>query len=62
MILQISTPIVEHSGLFTRTLGMQTDIVSKEMYLFEDRSGNKLTLRPEGTAGKNMLKMNKYST
>ena len=47
---QISTPIFEDSELFVRTVGEATDIVSKEMYAFEDRSGRSLTLRPEGTA------------
>ena len=47
---QIDTPIFEDSELFVRTVGEATDIVSKEMYTFEDRSGRSLTLRPEGTA------------
>jgi histidyl-tRNA synthetase len=47
---QIETPIFEDSELFVRTVGEATDIVSKEMYTFEDRSGRSLTLRPEGTA------------
>src|SRR3954468_1577707 len=47
---QIDTPIFEDSDLFVRTVGEATDIVSKEMYIFEDRSGRSLTLRPEGTA------------
>src|SRR5256714_5423796 len=47
---QIETPIFEDSELFARTVGEATDIVSKEMYTFEDRSGRSLTLRPEGTA------------
>ena len=47
---QIETPIFEDSELFVRTVGEATDIVSKEMYSFEDRSGRSLTLRPEGTA------------
>lgn len=46
-----STPIVEHTNVFTRTLGDTSDIVSKEMYTFNDKGGNSLTLRPEFTAG-----------
>jgi len=48
---QIRTPIVESTDLFVRSIGEVTDIVEKEMYSFEDRlNGEKLTLRPEGTA------------
>lgn len=48
----VRTPIVEPTGLFARALGQVTDIVEKEMYSFEDaKNNNKLTLRPEGTAG-----------
>jgi histidyl-tRNA synthetase len=47
---QIETPVFEDTGLFIRSVGEETDIVQKEMYTFEDRGGNKLTLRPEGTA------------
>lgn len=47
---EIHTPIFEHSGVFKRTLGENSDIVHKEMYSFNDRSDNELTLRPEGTA------------
>lgn len=47
---EIHTPIFEHSGVFKRTLGEDSDIVHKEMYSFMDRSDNELTLRPEGTA------------
>ncbi|MEN6430397.1 MAG: histidine--tRNA ligase [Coriobacteriales bacterium] len=47
----IYTPLFEHTEVFTRGIGEATDIVSKEMYTFEDRSGRSLTLRPEGTAG-----------
>ncbi len=46
----ISTPIVEDSHVFLRTVGDESDIVSKEMYLFDDRGGDHLALRPEGTA------------
>ncbi|PPR76556.1 MAG: Histidine--tRNA ligase [Alphaproteobacteria bacterium MarineAlpha2_Bin1] len=48
---EISTPIIEYSEVFEKTLGESSDVVSKEMYKFKDRSGNNLTLRPEGTAG-----------
>ena len=48
---QIRMPIVEQTDLFKRTIGEVTDIVEKEMYTFEDRNGESLTLRPEGTAG-----------
>ena len=48
---QIILPIVEHASLFHRGVGEQTDIVQKETYDFEDRNGDHLTLRPEGTAG-----------
>ena len=44
-------PIVEYAALFVRGLGEVTDIVEKEMYVFEDRNGEKLALRPEATAG-----------
>ena len=47
---EISTPIFEFTEVFKRTLGDASDIVNKEMYTFSDRSGDELTLRPEGTA------------
>jgi histidyl-tRNA synthetase len=47
---QIRTPIVEKSALFSRSIGEVTDIVEKEMYSFEDRNGDSLSLRPENTA------------
>ncbi|MBU3691978.1 MAG: histidine--tRNA ligase [Candidatus Nanopelagicaceae bacterium] len=47
----IELPIFEDTELFTRGVGESTDVVSKEMYTFEDRGGRSLTLRPEGTAG-----------
>jgi len=47
---RIDTPTFEDTGLFTRSVGEGTDIVEKEMYTFQDRGGNSLTLRPEGTA------------
>ncbi|MFK8022125.1 MAG: histidine--tRNA ligase [Pseudomonadales bacterium] len=48
---EIRLPIVEVSDLFARSIGEVTDIVEKEMYTFEDRNEQKLSLRPEGTAG-----------
>ncbi|MCD6413902.1 MAG: histidine--tRNA ligase, partial [Elusimicrobia bacterium] len=47
---EIKTPIFEDTSLFERTIGKETDIVKKQMYNFEDKSGRPLTLRPEGTA------------
>lgn len=47
----IRLPIVEKTQLFARSIGEVTDIVEKEMYTFDDRNGDSLTLRPEGTAG-----------
>ena len=47
---ELRTPIVESTDLFKRSIGEVTDIVEKEMYTFEDRNGDSLTLRPEGTA------------
>jgi histidyl-tRNA synthetase len=46
-----STPIFEETAVFARTLGETSDVVSKEMYTFQDRGGDSITLRPEGTAG-----------
>jgi histidyl-tRNA synthetase len=48
---EIRMPVVEQTDLFRRSIGEVTDIVEKEMYTFEDRNGDSLTLRPEGTAG-----------
>lgn len=48
---QIETPVIEDADLFARGVGDATDIVEKEMYVFEDRGGDRLALRPEGTAG-----------
>lgn len=48
---EVALPVVESVDLFARTLGEQSDVVGKEMYVFDDRSGNALALRPEGTAG-----------
>ena len=47
----IETPVFESTDVFKRTLGNTSDIVTKEMYTFEDKGGDSLTLRPEGTAG-----------
>ncbi len=48
---EVATPIFEFTEVFKRTLGDASDIVTKEMYTFESRSGEEITLRPEGTAG-----------
>jgi histidyl-tRNA synthetase len=48
---EIRFPIVEKTELFKRSIGEITDIVEKEMYTFDDRNGDSLTMRPEGTAG-----------
>lgn len=48
---QIETPIFEHLELFQKNIGESTDIIQKEIYNFEDKSGRKIALRPEGTAG-----------
>jgi histidyl-tRNA synthetase len=48
---RIDTPIIEEAQLFVRSVGKSTDIVDKEMYVFEDRDGTRVALRPEGTAG-----------
>ena len=48
---EIRLPIVEYTPLFKRAIGEVTDVVEKEMYTFDDRNGESLTLRPEGTAG-----------
>ena len=47
----IETPVFEFTEVFQRTLGETSDVVTKEMYTFEDKGGDSLTLRPEGTAG-----------
>jgi len=47
---EIRTPILEKTELFKRSIGDVTDIVEKEMYSFEDRNGDRLSLRPENTA------------
>jgi histidyl-tRNA synthetase len=48
---ELRFPLLEKTELFARSIGASTDIVEKEMYSFEDRNGESLTLRPEGTAG-----------
>ncbi|HZD18316.1 MAG TPA: histidine--tRNA ligase, partial [Actinomycetota bacterium] len=48
---RVETPTFEHTEIFARGVGESTDIVTKEMYTFEDKGGRSLTLRPEGTAG-----------
>jgi histidyl-tRNA synthetase len=48
---EIRLPLVEKTELYARSIGQVTDIVEKEMYTFEDRNGDSLSLRPEGTAG-----------
>ncbi len=48
---EIETPIFEFTEVFSRNLGETSDVVTKEMYCFQDRGGESLTLRPEGTAG-----------
>lgn len=48
---EIRVPMVESTDLFTRAIGQTTDVVEKEMYAFDDRNGDSLSLRPEGTAG-----------
>ena len=47
---EIRTPVFEHTELFVRSIGDETDVVSKEMYTFEDKGGRSITLKPEGTA------------
>ena len=48
---RVEVPVLEHSDVFARTMGETTDVVSKEMYSFEDKSGESVTMRPEFTAG-----------
>lgn len=50
-IKEIRTPVFEHTELFLRGVGETTDVVTKEMYTFEDKGGRSITLKPEGTAG-----------
>ena len=49
-VREIRTPVFEHTELFVRSIGDGTDVVSKEMYSFEDKGGRSITLKPEGTA------------
>lgn len=48
---RVQVPTIEQTGVFSRSIGETTDVVSKEMYTFEDRGGESITLRPEFTAG-----------
>ena len=48
---RVEVPTIEQTSVFARTIGETTDVVSKEMYSFEDRGGESITLRPEFTAG-----------
>ena len=48
---EIRTPVFEHTELFARGVGQTTDVVQKEMYTFDTKGGESVTLRPEGTAG-----------
>ncbi|WP_052507526.1 histidine--tRNA ligase [Desulfonatronovibrio magnus] len=48
---EVRIPVLEHTELFARSIGQETDVVQKEMYTFPDRKGRSLTLRPEATAG-----------
>ncbi|HZC37110.1 MAG TPA: histidine--tRNA ligase, partial [Sphingomicrobium sp.] len=48
---RVEVPAIEHTAVFARSIGETTDVVSKEMYSFEDRGGESITLRPEFTAG-----------
>lgn len=48
---EVRLPLIESTSLFARSIGSSTDIVEKEMYTFDDRNGDSLSLRPEGTAG-----------
>lgn len=48
---EVRIPVLEHTELFARSIGQETDVVQKEMYTFPDRKGRSLTMRPEATAG-----------
>jgi len=48
---RVEVPVIEHTSVFARSIGETTDVVAKEMYSFEDRGGESITLRPEFTAG-----------
>ncbi|EKD41792.1 MAG: Histidyl-tRNA synthetase, partial [uncultured bacterium] len=47
---EIRTPILENTNLFVRSIGTETGVVQKEMYTFDDKGGDSVTMRPEGTA------------
>lgn len=61
---EIRTPILEHTELFVRSVGSETDIVKKEMYTFLDKKGRSLTLRPENTAAvmRSVIEHNLYDS
>lgn len=63
-VKQIRTPVFENAELYLRSIGDDTDIVGKEMYIFEDKGGRKMALRPEGTAGvvRSVIENNIYET
>src|SRR4028119_658056 len=48
---RVEVPVIENTAVFARTIGETTDVVSKEMYTFDDKSGESVTLRPAFTAG-----------
>jgi len=48
---ELRTPVLEYTPLFTRSVGEATEVVEKQMYTFDDRGGESVTLRPEATAG-----------
>ena len=52
---KIDTPVFENNDVFSRAVGTSTDVMEKETYTFEDRGGELVTLRPEGTAPVNMV-------
>lgn len=60
---EIRTPVFEHTELFNRSMGEDTDVVQKEMYTFNDKGGRSITLKPEGTAGtvRSMLEHGLYN-
>ncbi len=60
---EIRTPVFEHTELFSRSVGEDTDVVQKEMYTFSDKGGRSITLKPEGTAGtvRSMLEHGLYN-
>ena len=52
---EIRFPLIEKTDLFSRGVGQSTDIVNKEMYTFDDKGGESMSLRPEGTAGLSLI-------